>query len=338
MDTNDIVNDALHYPLSDYKKLLILGLPNLVLSIFFIVFIIQAVGLEGISDLPSNMIVYSPLFSTFILTTMIFIVVLIIGTLIISGIQLSVIRETIKGNNILPNLEIGKNFVDGLKVTVLSMVYIAVPVIIYMLILFGLIYLLKDNAFIGIILLSAILVIVSIFLSIILIVALGRLAETNSLQKALEFGIVYERTKVIGFGKIFLFIVFSVLLSFVISIIGSVLGLIPILGFIISTYVLYTYYFLVLSRCYGLLYKDNLSVMDGYNNGVHENNDLKIIKEEKIVSDKEVVKERNENTKLDYQHDKDDNVKSLDAFKKCSNCGFSNPDYVNYCSNCGNKI
>ncbi|WP_323736179.1 DUF4013 domain-containing protein [Methanosphaera sp. ISO3-F5] len=317
-----------------------LGLPNLVLSIFFFVLIIQAVGLDKISDLPANMIFSSPLFSTFILTTLLFIVVLIVCTVIMMGIQLSVIRETIMGKDILPNLDPGKNFVDGLKVTVLSIVYIAVPVIIYMLIVFGLLYLLKDNAFIGVILITAVLLIVSILLSIVLVVALGRLAETDSLQKTLEFGTVYEMTKVIGFGKIFLIIVFSILLNLVISIIGSVLGLIPIIGFFISTYVLYSYNFLVMSRCYGLLYRDNFGARNDYPNNaiVQSNSDLKVGNNDETLSDEELVREKIDNGKLDYQPDNDSKDTSVNEIKKCSNCGFSNPYYVNYCSNCGNKL
>lgn len=342
MNINDIINDALHYPLSDYKNFLVLGLPNLILSIVFFVLIIQAVGLDSISNLPPESIISSPIFTRFIYTIMLFIIVSFIGVIIIEGIQISVIRETIRGNDVLPKLKVVDNFVDGLKCLVLSIIYFMVITLIYIVLSFISITLFKDYAGFVIIILTVLLIITMIFLSFIFITALCRLAETNSLGEALNIRNVYEISKNIGFRKIFAVMVFSILLSFVISIIGSVLGYIPIIGFFISSYVLYTFLLLASSRSYGLMYRKYLNrnrVLPGDFGQTSAN--ATVVKKDEMVKD-DVQGHSVPQTGFDFQQGNEENVVdsdvSMTTLKKCGICGYSNPDYANVCSNCGNKL
>lgn len=344
MEINDIINDAIHYPLSDYKKFLILGLPNLILSILFFILILQALGLDSIADLPADIIIYSPIFSTFIITTIIFFIALVIGVLILEGIQLSVIRETINGNDIIPNLELSKNFVDGLKCLILSIVYMLIPTVVYLILVFVSLGILHDDAVIFIIILTVLLVIVAIILSFLYVVSICRLAQTDSLEEALKIRNIYEITKNIGFVKIFLVLIFSLVLNLIISLIGSVLEIIPVIGFIILTYIFYTYFIIVTSRSYGLLYRDEF-INAGQFNGTFNQ---QVVDKTPIVN-KEY--EFNKDNNMDYTTPKTDfdfqpsqegsNVNQdvqLSDIKKCSRCGYSNPNYANICSNCGNKL
>lgn len=339
MDINNIINDSIHYPLSDYKKFLILGLPNLILSILFFIFILQALGLDSIADLPTEDIISSPIFGRFIATTLVFFIALIIGLIIIEGIQLSVIRETINGNDYLPNLDLSRNFVDGLKCMILSIGYMLVPTLIYLILVFASAFILRDNSLIVILVLTVLFVIAAIFLTLIYVAALGRLAQTNSLGEALKVGNVYEIARNIGLTNIFLVLIFSLLLNLVISLISSLLEYIPLIGFLISYYVFYNYFLLVTSRSYGLLYKDCFEVNNNYRQNITEEqiNGRNIPHE--VETTNYEVSEINENHPLDFQPKvTTDNTENTSNLNKCGQCGYPNKENVNFCSNCGNKL
>jgi len=336
MEITEIIKDAFHYPISDFKKFLVLGIPILILSVLFFVLILQAVGLSEIANLPAKSLANSPLFSTFIITTLIFFVALIIGVIIIEGIQISIIRESINNNDILPSLEPVKNFVDGIKGIVLQIIYMFIPITIYMIILLGVASLGNDFAVVLVLILSVIAAIVFFILSAMYIVALGRFTETNSISEALQFGSIYDTARNIGLGKIIIVILVTNIISSFISLIGMILVNIPIIGFFIMTYILYNFFIMFNSRCYALLYRDRFennntgfnqnTMNNNYNNELnnYQNNNL----------------ENNPNNQYDFQPKKIDSSEENVSInlKKCNQCGYSNPDYANICGNCGNEL
>lgn len=344
MDIGDIMENSFKYPLSDFKKFLILGIPYLVIAIFASLFILQVAGLSSLADVSEDALLSSPLLSTFLVTTLLFIVVAVICSIIMSGIGISVIRETIKPSDMIPDLEPVNNFVDGIQSLIISIVYMIIPVLAFVIIVSVIASLFGDNAGWIVLILFLLFFIAIIFIGLLLSVAICRFAETGSITQALDVTKVYEIGKEIGYGKIFGVILLINIIFAVISMIGNFISMIPIIGTIIVIYFLYTYIELVTYRAYGLLYRDRTQantqnafqqpytpIADNQNQQpVTENNDFKSI-------------ENTEN--LDFQTDNSQNTENEESneateavLKKCTKCGYSNPDYVNICVNCGNEL
>ena len=182
MNLGDILSDAFQYPLSDFKQMLKLGLPYLVLTIFTIIL---------------NFAIDNSSSSTIIVLALLINVISIIATLIMWGVGLSVIRETIKSNNQLPELDIKNNFIDGIKYAVVGMVYLVIPTVIMIIGALLLVLLAKNGAIIGAIIIL-IGVILAIFLSLLLTVAVCKLAETDDFGQVFDFKQVYAISKRIG--------------------------------------------------------------------------------------------------------------------------------------------
>ncbi len=105
MNINEIIGDALRYPLSDWKKILILGFIILVGSIFYLIFHI-------ISNTINNV------------TILIFLIWFII-LFFIFGYQYRIINFTMNGNAELPKFNSWKvMFIEGIKYYIVHLVYL----------------------------------------------------------------------------------------------------------------------------------------------------------------------------------------------------------------------
>ncbi len=344
MEISDIIENSLKYPLSDFKKFLILGIPNLVIAIFATLFILQMAGLSSLTDVSSEAMLSSPLFSTFIVTTLLFMLIAIICSIMMSGIGLSVIRQTIQPSDLLPDIQPLKNFVDGIKSFIVSFLYVIIPVIVFIIVVSTVISVFGENSGFIILIIFLLFFIAMIFIGLLLTVALCRLAETNSISAAIDITSIYEIGKQIGLLKIFgVIIVCNVILG-ILSMLGSFISIIPILGTILVMYLLYTYIELVSYRAYALLYRDrNLTssqmafqqpytpIEDGQNQQLNnEVKDFKSSDNTESIDFQQDINQNNENVPVN----EDTGVK----LQKCSKCGYSNPDYVNICVNCGNEL
>ena len=343
MDISDIIEDSFKYPLADFKKFLILGIPNLVIAIFAVLFIVQGVGLSSVANVSEEALLSSPLFSTFIVTFLLFILVVLICSIMMSGIGLSVIRQTIQPSDIMPDIQPVKNFTDGIKGFIVSFIYMIIPVLVYIILLSAVMALLGDNGAILVFVLLLLFIIAIIAVGLLLIVALCRLAETNSISQALSITDIYETAKQIGILKIFGVIVICNVLLSLISLVGTFINLIPIIGTIIVLYILYTYIELVSYRAYGLLYRENnpvqsqMAFQQPYTPIENPQN-------QQINNETQDFKSIEDNTEnLDFERVNNEGNVSSDEngeaqLKKCSKCGYSNHDYVNICVNCGNEL
>lgn len=342
METSDIINDSFKYPLSDFKKFLTLGIPYLIIGIFTLILTYESTGLTTLSDVSEEAMLSSPIFSTFLITALVFFIVLIVCTIIMNGIGISVIRETIKASDMLPNIELKTNIIDGIKSLIVSLVYILVPLIIFF-IIFGLIAAaLGENSGIILFLLIILFFIAMIIIGILLTVAICRLAETNSIGEALNFSNILDIAKKIGLLKIFATLLICNILLGVISLVGSFIGIIPVIGIIIVTYLLYTYTILVTYRAYGLLYRDKDGEVYSQKSFQQpytpiENNQVENVNNQ--MNNYNPDNDENldfQNTNVENNNQVNENPENL--MKKCSTCGYSNPDYVKICVNCGNEL
>ena len=109
MEFGEIFKDALKYPISDYKALLIVGV------LFLISSLVLVLAQFGVSD------------STF---SMVWAIVALLVSILLMGYALSVMKNGIELDDEIPAFDWVKNFVDGLKVLVVNIIYMIIPTII----------------------------------------------------------------------------------------------------------------------------------------------------------------------------------------------------------------
>ena len=107
MDVLDLIKEAFYYPINDYKNWLIIAilfLLNTVLSSY----VISEGGAVGIIGSIISLLI----------------------TIIIAGVTVAVMRNTFNNSNNVPMIDLQINFVDGIKYSIISIVYSVIPVII----------------------------------------------------------------------------------------------------------------------------------------------------------------------------------------------------------------
>ncbi|RXE56451.1 hypothetical protein ABH15_10255 [Methanoculleus taiwanensis] len=159
-------------------------------------------------------------------------------------------------------------FIDGLKLFVLGIIYF-IPVWIVMALFFGGAYATVADLFragdpialanailsalaglaIGIILVM----ILQIVIYIVLIVAAVRYARTNNIAEAFNFTAIFEQINRIGWGQYILALIVLWLVGVVYSVIVGIIGVIPIIGWLIALF-LYPAYLVFIARYVTLIY------------------------------------------------------------------------------------
>ena len=245
MDLSQIISNSFKYPFKDLKRLAIL-------CMLFVLPVILPIGVYYDSDIVSSL----------------GIIVILVLILIIPGYTVSIVKKgSIESSN-LPSLSIGKNIIDTFKLLVLRIVYMIVPIAVFLVLLFAagsLIFTIGSVSDVfgflsalGIVFLAS--YIVYIIFEFLLIFAKARLAHFNSLTEALKIHKVLKDIKSIGVGRVIgWYIVMAILLG-VISIICALLIFIPYVGillyFCVSVPIILVIYYYSL----GLLYSN---IVDG---------------------------------------------------------------------------
>ena len=102
------------------------------------------------------------------------------------------------------------------------------------------------------------------------------------------------------------------------------------------------------SRAYGLTYKDiNEENYNPFQQGpVNPNKQIDTYEESLENNETDNLKLEQTQSTIDFEPEKDD-VQELETedkdeditlIKKCSKCGYSNPEYAKICVNCGNEL
>lgn len=256
MDITEIITDAIKYPFSDIKTLLIIGVVCLIGSLLG--------SLNGLTD-NSAIVMLGSILS-------------LIFAIIISGYQLDIMKFGIDLEDAMPSLDIKNNLINGIKNIVLGIVYYIIPTIIVAILGFAL----GGFALMGLSGLNATTatrdeVISSIFtpqvisgLSIVIIVAIilfviftllalmgqCRLAKTGDLGNALSFSQSYNELREIGIGKTLGLVVLLYILICIIMLVFFVLMLIPYVGMILVALFGEAIIMFIQCRSYGLLYSE----------------------------------------------------------------------------------
>lgn len=237
MTFSEIFSKSVKYPLNDYVKFITVGVLSLLVSLPAIA---PQLGIEN-----------------FIIISILGIISLIVG-IIIDGYAVSVIKKGIENSSEIPGIDIVSNFVDGIKVIVISIVYFIIPIIVFAILAFatGAVGATVDHFVASLGIIGIIAVILFLIFGILQVVALSRFADTGSLGHALSIGEVFDDAKKIGLIKILLFLIIVAIISAIAIFIISIIGLIPYVGVIISSILIGGFLLLFYNYALGLLYSE----------------------------------------------------------------------------------
>ncbi|MEM4526005.1 MAG: DUF4013 domain-containing protein [Methanothermobacter sp.] len=225
VDIGEIIGDAVKYPVSDWKKLIILG-------VFFLL--------------------------SFLLIPIFFAL----------GYVFRALKATIAGFDELPEFdEWGEMFIDGLKVFVVTLAYMIIPLIIMGVGVFtGLssagVFTIYGNVMVtaptllqaglGLIIIG---IIVAIIFGLLWTIAIAHMAYNDSeLRAAFQFREILDVISEIGWTEYILWYIVVIIVAIVILFIGSLVGMIPVLGQILVPLFVTPYLTLFYFRALGLRY------------------------------------------------------------------------------------
>ena len=235
MGVGNIIGDALAYPFSNIKALVlyvVLGIIAAIIGGASILAIAAAFTSKGLAGFA-----FSGL-------SIVGVIVFLLVIFLIEGYALDIIKFGIERRDDSPGIDIGRQIANALKLIVVTIVYYIVPAIIVLVL--------------GLFLKDWILLIISIILFVLFalanFMAKCRLAKTDSLGDALAIGEAIGDISRVGLGKIIatvlVIIIILVIIAFVIGLITNANATIGnILLGIFSVYFVFFY-----NRAIGLLY------------------------------------------------------------------------------------
>ncbi|PXF61735.1 MAG: hypothetical protein C4B59_02455 [Candidatus Methanogaster sp.] len=226
MDIGDIFSDSLGYPSKNLKRVAVLGI--------------------------------SFLFS-----------ILIIPLLIVIGYALRVIGKSVEGEAEPPAFdELGTMIVDGLKYLVAVIGYFLIPGILMVMGIMPVIAsitagdMMSGGASVialltgsGLFLLGVLLAIV---ISVIANMGIANMAHTGELGAAFRFGEILRIIGSIGWGRYIIWYIVLTIIAMLFSVVGTLIALIPILGFIVYLLLIAPYALIFQCRAIGLIYREGI--------------------------------------------------------------------------------
>ena len=238
MDFNSIFSNAFRYPLSDYKKLLIVGIIVL------------------LAEIPTVGFTFG-LTTEFSILAVLYLISIVFGILL-AGYLVSVIIKGTQYSDDIPDLDFKKNFIDGLKSIVVSFIYLIIPTVILFIValLTGAIGASLNHIGASIIIVVIVAIILYIVFGILEVVALARFAYYDDWSEALHVGKVIDDAKGIGILNIIIFLVMLLLVFLVLAVISGIIGLIPFVGVIIVYLIVGSYAVLFYGDVLGLVYAE----------------------------------------------------------------------------------
>ncbi len=146
-------------------------------------------------------------------------------------------------------------FIDGIKLLIIGIIY-SIPVFIVMAIFVIPAAMMSDPmAALGTVGLGLLLmVIVGIIISLIAAIGMIRFAQKDSIGQAFAFGAILEHIGKIGWVSYIIAIIILMVVGFVFGIIGGILSMIPVLGWLIMFF-LYPAWYIFTARYMTLVYE-----------------------------------------------------------------------------------
>ncbi|MEA1893656.1 MAG: DUF4013 domain-containing protein [Euryarchaeota archaeon] len=226
MDIGDIFSDSLGYPSKNLKRVVVLGI--------------------------------SFLFS-----------ILIIPFFIVLGYALRVIGKSVEGETEPPAFdELGTMIVDGLKYIVAMIGYFLIPGILMGMGMMSAIASIPsydtmgDGAAVIAILTGSGLFLLGVLLAIVISVianmGIANMAHTGELGAAFRFGEILRIIGSIGWGRYIIWYIVLFVIAMLFSVVGMLITLIPILGFIVYLLLIAPYALIFQYRAIGLIYREGI--------------------------------------------------------------------------------
>lgn len=235
MEIGEIIKDAAMYPINNVKALVIYAVLTIIAALALVFTGVGIVGASQTSGAAAGGLG---------ILGIIGIIIAFAILLLIAGYMLDVIKIAIMREDGAPEIEPARQIINGVKLIVLSIIYMIIPLLIMAILSAINEYL----AIIGFILL--------IVFALLLLIAQCRFAKTESLGDALNFGEVINDIKEIGIVKVILVLIIVGIIAFILSLIGNGIGQISeVIGSIITA-ILTIYCTFFQNRAYGLLYSD----------------------------------------------------------------------------------
>ncbi|MDR0911522.1 MAG: DUF4013 domain-containing protein [Methanobrevibacter sp.] len=271
MDISEIFKDSLKFPLSDYKKFLIYGV-IIVLSTISAVLL----GFKLNIILMGNGII-----------EIIVPIIAMIFMLIATGYEFSIIRNTIKHSDELPEFDLLTQFIEGIKICVIEIIYGIIPTIItFILCTIGLTGFIVanqknfmflnatnnpaltlaaiQNTFTPELAITALIIfiiaaILFILFGLLCHIGIARYADKGNFGSAFDFKQIFETISQIGWGKYIIWIITVIIIMAIIFFIGLIISLIPYVGVLLTALIIGSFSVIFFARSLGLIYnsKDN---------------------------------------------------------------------------------
>ena len=237
MGVGDIIGDALVYPFSNIKALVLYVVLGIIAGI---------IGGAAVLSIATAMTSTGAAGFAFSGLSIVGVIVFILILFLIEGYGLDIIKYGIERRADSPGIDFGRQVSNAVKLIVVSIVYYIVPaIIVFILSLF-----LRDWIMVIISLILVILFALANFM------AKCRLAKTDNLGDALAIGEAIGDISRVGLGKIIatvvVIFVILVIVAFIIGLISSVSDIVgSVLLGIFAVYFVFFY-----NRAIGLLYSD----------------------------------------------------------------------------------
>lgn len=237
MGIGDILSKSISYPFSDLTKFLIIGIGVIIV------------------DLDT---VFGELFGTESFMVILGFIIAVLFSIVMLGYSINVIKKGIDNSNEIPDFDFANNFVDGIKVLIIGLVYFIIPIIITLVLLFmfGAIGAGLDKMAGSLGIWAVFAVIIFIIFGIFAIIAEARFAISRSIGDALSIGEVFADVKRIGILNIILFLIVVSILLIVLALILSVVAIIPVIGIVIVDLILGGFALLFVNYGVGLIYSE----------------------------------------------------------------------------------
>ena len=240
MDIGDVVSDALKYPLSDWTKILMLGI---------------ILVIAGIGNISRSLVADSTLIS-------------VLGIIGFIGYFFRIIKSSLAGISELPSFDdFVTMFIDGIKVAVVGFVY-SIPAIILILIFAASIIIsvisnpssIPIGALIGAGVGIILAMLYMLIITPIIAVAVANMAYNDSeFSAAFRFSEIFDKIGTIGWGNLILWYIVTIIVYIVIAAVGGIItGLFslisPVLTVVLMALIVTPYLQMYVARSVALLY------------------------------------------------------------------------------------
>ena len=225
MEIGEIISDAVKYPSSNWKKVIILGvffiLSIVIVGIFFVLGYFLRIlksTIAGVDELP-EFDDWGDMFVDGLKVLVVYILYLLIpGIVIVAGVFTSI--ASLAATN--------------------TSIYTA-PASFFALI--------GVTGIIGYIL--------ALIFALFAYIAVANMAYYDEIEAAFRFSEILDKIKMIGWGKYIIWYIVMWVIALIVGLIAGILNIIPLIGTIIALLVIYPYFVMFFSRSLGLIFTSN---------------------------------------------------------------------------------